>query len=76
MTSLNLISYVCETRKFVMAILLWKQGLSCDKSTCISVKKLSNLVFTELMVNLFNLIEKKIEPCSVKKGVSSICKEY
>ena len=31
MTSLNLISHVCETRKFVMAILDWKQGLLCDK---------------------------------------------
>ena len=33
MTSLNLISHVCETRKFVMAILHWKQGLEllCDK---------------------------------------------
>ena len=25
------ISHVCETRKFVMAILHWKQGLLCDK---------------------------------------------
>ena len=26
-------SHVCETRKFVMTILHWKQGLSCDKKT-------------------------------------------
>ena len=32
MTSLNLISHVCETRKFVMAILHWKQWLLCDKN--------------------------------------------
>ena len=32
MTSWNLISHVCETRKFVMAILHWKQGLLCDKT--------------------------------------------
>ena len=25
-------SYVCETRQFVMAILHWEQGLLCDKS--------------------------------------------
>ena len=25
------ISHVCETRKLVMAILHWKQGLLCDK---------------------------------------------
>ena len=31
MTSLNLILLVCETRKFVMAILHWKQELLCDK---------------------------------------------
>ena len=31
MTSRNLISHVCETRKLVMAILHWKQGLSFDK---------------------------------------------
>ena len=31
-TSLNLISHVLETRKFVMAILHWKQGLLCDKN--------------------------------------------
>ena len=30
MTSSNLISNVCETRKFVMAILHGKQGLLCD----------------------------------------------
>ena len=30
-TSWNLISNVCETRKFVMAILHGKQGLLCDK---------------------------------------------
>ena len=32
MTSLNLVSHVCETRTFVMAILHRKQGLLCDKS--------------------------------------------
>ena len=32
MTSLSLISHVCETRKFVMAILHGKQGLLCDKT--------------------------------------------
>ena len=31
MTSLNLYSHVCETRKFVMAILHWKEGLLFDK---------------------------------------------
>ena len=31
MTSWNLISHVFETRKFVMALLHWKQGLLCDK---------------------------------------------
>ena len=31
MTSLNLISHVLETRKFVTAILHSKQGLLCDK---------------------------------------------
>ena len=31
MTSLNLISHVCETRKFAMAILHRKQRLLCDK---------------------------------------------
>ena len=31
MTSWNLTSHVFETRKFVMAILHWKQGLLCDK---------------------------------------------
>ena len=36
MTSLNLILHVCETRKFVMAILHWKQGLLCDKSNSLS----------------------------------------
>ena len=33
-TSSKLISHVCETRKFVMALLHGKQGLLCDK--CIS----------------------------------------
>ena len=32
MTSSSLISHVCETRKFVMAILNWKQGVLCDKT--------------------------------------------
>ena len=32
MTSGNLISHACETRKFLMAILHWKQGLLCDKN--------------------------------------------
>ena len=27
---MKFISHVCETRKFVMAILHWKQGLLCD----------------------------------------------
>ena len=31
MTSLNLISRVCDTRKYLMAILHWKQGLLCDE---------------------------------------------
>ena len=31
MASLNLISHVCETRKFAMAILHWEQRLLCDK---------------------------------------------
>ena len=31
MTSRSLISHVCETRKIIMAILHWKQGLLCDK---------------------------------------------
>ena len=35
MTSWNLISHVSETRKFVMAILHWKQGLLCDKTKSI-----------------------------------------
>ena len=41
MTSGNLTSHVLETRKFVMAILHWKQELFCDKivsmyGTCLS----------------------------------------
>ena len=32
MMSRNLISHVCKTRKFVMAILHQKQGLLCDKN--------------------------------------------
>ena len=35
MASLNLISHLCDTRKFVLAILHWKQGLLCDKSQSI-----------------------------------------
>ena len=31
MTSWNLISHVCDTRKFVMTILYWQHGLLCDK---------------------------------------------
>ena len=31
MTSRNLISHVCKTRKFVMALSHWKQRLLCDK---------------------------------------------
>ena len=31
MMSRNLISHMFETRKFIMAILHWKQGLLCDK---------------------------------------------
>ena len=31
MTSSNLISHVCDIRKFVIAILPWKQGVLCDK---------------------------------------------
>ena len=31
MTSLNVISHMCETRNFVMAIKQWKQVLLCDK---------------------------------------------
>ena len=27
-------SHVCETRKFVIALLHWKQGLLCDKTSC------------------------------------------
>ena len=30
LASLNLFSHVYETRKFLMAILDWKQGLLCD----------------------------------------------
>ena len=33
--AINLISHVCDTRKFVMAILHRKQGLSCDKAVII-----------------------------------------
>ena len=36
MTSWNLISHVCETSKFVMAILRWKQGLLCNKLLSVS----------------------------------------
>ena len=32
MTSWNLISHMCKTGKFVMAILYWKQWLLCDKT--------------------------------------------
>ena len=32
MTSSNLNSHVYKTRKFVMAILRWKQGLLCDEN--------------------------------------------
>ena len=41
MTSLNLISHdVCKTRKFVMAILHWKQGLICDKMLAYPMMKI------------------------------------
>ena len=36
-TSWNLTLQVCETRKFVMAVLHWKQGLLCDKELSSSV---------------------------------------
>ena len=34
MLSVNLISHVRKTRKFIMAILHGKQGLLCDKVLC------------------------------------------
>ena len=34
LTSLNLISHVCEKRKFAMVILHCKQGLLSDKKQC------------------------------------------
>ena len=40
MASWNLISHVCESRKFVLAILHWKQGLLCDKEIFHSLTRL------------------------------------
>ena len=39
MTSLNLISHMCKTRKFVMAILHWKQGSLCDRNELCSLER-------------------------------------
>ena len=38
MTSRNLISHVCRTRRFIMAILHSKQGLLCDKSKPVFIR--------------------------------------
>ena len=54
MTSLNLISHVCETRKFVMAILHWKQGLLCDKDDSFILPNLSEEIV------IFEFEKKKI----------------
>ena len=47
MTSLNFISHVCETRKFVMAILHRKQGLLCDETL--------SMFFTDLSITRLGL---------------------
>ena len=47
MTSWNLISHMCETRKFVMAMLQWTQGLLCDKNFlkfCCPIKELIRVI--------------------------------
>ena len=46
MTSSNLISHVRETKKIVMAILDWKQGLLCDKNVSEKLKYKSSKMST------------------------------
>ena len=52
MMSWNLILHVCETRKFVMAILHGKQGLLCDKMQTIDWSKLKSLEDVKINVTI------------------------
>ena len=60
MTSLNLKTHIFETRKFVMAILHWKQGLLCDKYFF--------SVIREMSAESLHHTGSKFEPMRVCKG--------
>ena len=65
MTSRNLISHVCETRKFVMAILHGKQGMLCDK-TVIKITTIIIIIIVIVVVQLHQMT-KWYERCVAVK---------
>ena len=51
MTPWNLMSHVFQTRKFVMTILYWKQGLLCGNNDTADLN-LNSLISREHVINL------------------------
>ena len=73
MTSWNLISHVLEKRKFVMAVLHWKQGLLCDNSVFHSYFQTHDMTHTGPLYNHFNcLLLKCFKRLKFQKSIISI----
>ena len=54
----NLISHVCETRKFVMAILHWKQGLLCNNKMLLVATVYRQQIFetANIVTNIVHIV--------------------
>ena len=76
LTTLNLISHVSETRKFVMAILHWKQGSLCDKicsSTVIERQKPTKIYnFSQFSTISLDVAMDKSDQIKVGENIASV----